>query len=493
MFLTKDLLTIFYINYYVDSKDKTIIVLVIISMLLVTSILSLPVFGIKLSREKTLEESRSLNYNVLAGENKKWNFIAYLDGDAIDSIEGDMIKHINDMEFAGSTSEVDIIVQADDYDVWGGPNTWGSTRRYYIQQDDDPNEFASYILNESVWYLDEKNMGDPQTLIDFVCWAVDNYPADRYCLTLFDHGSGWGGICYDYTNNNTCMDMMELENAMIEINNYIGKKLDILICDACNMGMIEVFYQLKEYFNIIIATEEKTSDRDISYKRILENLTAQPSINPAEFTQKIVDTCYSTPSGYPDHHFFGVYMNRIEEIKEAVNGFAQALINNMPLKFVMNIVYDYSCCWRGVQGPVYPHDLYRFSEKISDLVFDKDIQGKAQEVMSLIEDSVIRPYEGGNHYVDPHLNGIAIYVPSDKKSYNDYYEKLEFAQDTQWDEFLQKYFLKSVAKDKSDGKNKWSEHEFEIPRSNIVFNLFLLNFLGKFPNVFPILRYLLGL
>jgi hypothetical protein len=36
-------------------------------------------------------------------------------------------------------------------------------------------------------------MAEGQTLVDFVSWAVETYPADRYALVLSDHGLGWPG------------------------------------------------------------------------------------------------------------------------------------------------------------------------------------------------------------------------------------------------------------------------------------------------------------
>ena len=39
----------------------------------------------------------------------------------------------------------------------------------------------------------EVNMADGQTLVDFVTWAVENYPADKYMLIMSDHGMGWPG------------------------------------------------------------------------------------------------------------------------------------------------------------------------------------------------------------------------------------------------------------------------------------------------------------
>jgi len=37
----------------------------------------------------------------------------------------------------------------------------------------------------------ERNMGDPQTLIDFIQWSQANYPAEHYATVFWDHGWGW--------------------------------------------------------------------------------------------------------------------------------------------------------------------------------------------------------------------------------------------------------------------------------------------------------------
>ena len=51
------------------------------------------------------------------------------------------------------------------------------------------------------------------------------------------------------------------------------------------MGMIEVFYPIKDYVNFVVSSEDRTTYLDISYKRILENLTAQPVIEPIDVKQ----------------------------------------------------------------------------------------------------------------------------------------------------------------------------------------------------------------
>jgi hypothetical protein len=51
----------------------------------------------------------------------------------------------------------------------------------------------------------ERNMGDKQTLTDFVSWSKTNYPADHYALYFWGHGRSWhpGWVMRDDTNNDT--------------------------------------------------------------------------------------------------------------------------------------------------------------------------------------------------------------------------------------------------------------------------------------------------
>ena len=44
--------------------------------------------------------------------------------------------------------------------------------------------------------LPNRNMGDPDTVVDFLDWSVSHCPADRYILIFWDHGGGSAsGVC----------------------------------------------------------------------------------------------------------------------------------------------------------------------------------------------------------------------------------------------------------------------------------------------------------
>jgi hypothetical protein len=372
-------------------------------------------------------------------EKKKWTFMAYLDGDYYD-LESQMNMIINDMELVGSTSDVNIVVQADDYRQWGY-----QTKRYYIEYDDNPTEGDNNSQNIISPLADndtaEKNMGTPQTLIDFVCWAVNHYPAERYSLTLFNHGLGWKGICWDQTNSDW-LDMNDLKYAMSEIYNFIGGKLDVLILNACSMGMIEVFYPLRQYVNFTISSESLVAYIDISFKGILENLTNQPNITPLDFSQKIIDTSgrINNIHAIKSHRFFAINMNKIDEIAEKVSNLSQALIKNMPPRIVIIIAGIYSFSFYGRRNIAYSHDIRRFAEKILKLVFNNDIKNKAKELIDTIDSYVIRPKEDDKNIVFPHHNGIAIYLPILRSRFDDSYRQLDFAKDNNWDELLDAFY-----------------------------------------------------
>ena len=39
--------------------------------------------------------------------------------------------------------------------------------------------------------LPELDMGSAETLSEFIEWAMASYPAERYCLVIWNHGTGW--------------------------------------------------------------------------------------------------------------------------------------------------------------------------------------------------------------------------------------------------------------------------------------------------------------
>jgi len=148
---------------------------------------------------------------------KSWTFLVYLDAD--NNLEAAGIDDFNEMEQVGSTDDVNIVVQMDrisGYDTSNGD--WTTCRRYYVDQDSDPAVINSTMVED----LGEVNMGDGQTLRQFIEWGVANYPAAQYAIVLWNHGGGWKTLearkpkacCWDDTDGYDCLYTKEFGQAI---------------------------------------------------------------------------------------------------------------------------------------------------------------------------------------------------------------------------------------------------------------------------------------
>jgi hypothetical protein len=120
-------------------------------------------------------EDKGVRTGSRAAGQAKWTFLVYMAGD--NNLDGAALRDIAEMARAGSTKEVNILVQLDRIED-------NLTRRFRITR-------GGGFKTDCIESFGDTNTGDPQILYDFVKWAADNYPADRYALILWNHGSGW--------------------------------------------------------------------------------------------------------------------------------------------------------------------------------------------------------------------------------------------------------------------------------------------------------------
>jgi hypothetical protein len=152
--------------------------------------------------------------------------------------------------------------------------------------------------------LGEVNMADGNTLVDFVLWAVQQYPSDRYVLILSDHGMGWPGGWSDASERSRDpanvpitsaigdnIFLMELDRSLSEIIQQSGiGKFELLGMDACLMSDIEVFTALEPYAHYAVASQETEPGIGWAYASFLTNLVENPGIDGSELGQLIVDS-----------------------------------------------------------------------------------------------------------------------------------------------------------------------------------------------------------
>ena len=140
--------------------------------------------------------------------------------------------------------------------------------------------YRYYIgLDYSSKFLGELDMSDPNTLIDFVKWSVNNYGGTHTVLVIYSHGDAWRGLLEDDDpNEGKIMGISQLKSPMNAIKNYMERKIDITVFDACYMSNMEAAYELRGTTDIIIGSAEtkvaKTENGYVvwPYKKIIEDL-----------------------------------------------------------------------------------------------------------------------------------------------------------------------------------------------------------------------------
>ena len=139
--------------------------------------------------------------------------------------------------------------------------------------------------------LREVNMGDPNTLKEFIVHSVQTYPADHYALVIWNHGTGWldvdayatvraledehrtnsaifrttykqitagettRPIAFDDSSKDF-LDTADLRQAFSQAQDATGRRLDIIGMDACLMAMIEGARELAPFADYFVGSQE---------------------------------------------------------------------------------------------------------------------------------------------------------------------------------------------------------------------------------------------
>ncbi|OGR53523.1 MAG: hypothetical protein A2049_02015 [Elusimicrobia bacterium GWA2_62_23] len=217
---------------------------------------------------------------VPAGVVKDITVMVYLN--ARNDLERFGMADVNEMEQVGSTPGMNVVAElgrSAGYDQSEGD--WSGSRRYLVGVGVDTGTITSPVLQE----LPAVDMGDWRHLAEFGKWAKNNFPAKRYMLIVWNHGSGWEksalpggprGISYD-TDTGSHISPAELALALKEMGG-----VDVYASDACRMQTAEVAYELRGQADVIVGSEEDEYSSGYYYPWFLGKLSDKTSASPEE-------------------------------------------------------------------------------------------------------------------------------------------------------------------------------------------------------------------
>ena len=217
----------------------------------------------------------------------------------------------------------------------------GSTTRYHVQVD------GNYTDGVNRWPMGELNMGDPQTLVEFVTWAMRNYPADRYYLALDDHGAGVAGLAWDDSNldqekKTDKLTNLELYSALKRITNNGAQKLDLLAYEACLMGLFENAYDVRRFAETLFFFPTINYTNNASYPSYLKDERFRATTTGRQLGEIMFDVYYQTVNRK-------AYAMSLVESQQIEPVFPQFRI------FVIHFHAIEKCIHRPAQGRHLPH------------------------------------------------------------------------------------------------------------------------------------------
>lgn len=403
---------------------------------------------------------------------REWTFMVYLAGD--NNLENHGRADLLEMKQVGSSRQVAVVAQFDRMSE-------GATRRYYLRRG---GKLEDDVVGPE---LGETNTGDPYELERFITWAISTYPARRYALVLWNHGTGWKeddvyqvakksglyssrreldlaplvkglvgrsarpvlfsstvnailarGIAYDDTDCDF-LDNAELKQAIRGALRDMGvEKLALLGFDACLMNMLEVAYQLKDVARLVVGSQETEPVAGWPYDAVLTELSQHPKMEGEELAQVVVEAYMRSYGSQDEVTQSALDLSQAREVVLALNDLCKYVLDNqdgceLAVARASRRAQSYS-------DPDYK-DLYDFCRLLYERTSQEGLKRRTLGVMELLAP----PGEGRFVYTEAHRglrlarsHGVSIYFPT--RAMSPFYKRLDFASESLWDEMLHRLF-----------------------------------------------------
>lgn len=378
-----------------------------------------------------------------------WLILSYFAGD--NDLDPFGMQDIREMEAVGSTERVKIVALIDRAEE----SEWSTARRFLVHKRDTNDDTPSWDpARPTCEDIGEVNTGAAATLRGFVEWARARYPARQQVLIISNHGGGWReavakaarlpvgkggddpatgaalfgkGIGWDWSSDHDFLESREVCAALADLPPFA-----VIGADACLMAMLEVAYEWRGLADYYVASEESEPGDGWPFVPILGRLVKQPEVSPEEFARSIVRD-------------FGA---RYENDKHKTTLSAVRLAQVEPLaKAVSRLAGEFSgAATRGESFPdIWQVTRFGAGKPFSDIGgilraaantdgVSANLANAALDAQQCLAQAVMENYT----HPDLKASGLSIFTygtkPDERGDYRA--EIIQFAKDTEWDEFL---------------------------------------------------------
>lgn len=326
----------------------------------------------------------------------EWTVMVRLAGDGPN--EAECIVDFLKMALVGSNADVNLLVEFDrvpgetaEHDNW----TIAHRFRVLVGMTPTPaNAVADWGDGLGGREIDTASRS---SLVSFLDWGMDTYPANRYALIVAGRGRDWEGLATDATSKGKSMTIKDLRRAL----HNAKRPVDLVALASDRSSLADIAYEIRQEqtdAEVLVVAQDTLSDQGWPYTQIFTALKAVPTMTPAALGTFIADACFLAYGN--DTPFAVIDLAAMEPLALALKGLAEALADN----------------WQTDPAVA---------------------QAAAAAVLPPLGNAVIHARAGAGW---PGASGLATYFPPAKRDPGYTTTLLSLVDETRWDSLLNTYF-----------------------------------------------------
>lgn len=344
-----------------------------------------------------------------------WSIFLYLCGSNLETKMGSAGKNIDEILSADLPDHVNVVIQT------GGAKKW---RSHDIPSDSINRWLVKDGRLSLLESLPQASMGEEKTFSDFLSYGVTNYPADKMCVIVWDHGS-IDGVANDENYHFDALTLPEMGRALKSVSKQMNGRFELFGFDACLMANYETACMLSPYARYLLASEEIEPSSGWDYAALFDAIASDPSISAGKLGKAVCDGYYAKckANGKEATATLSVVdLSKLEGVQKAFETMAlQTEENSVQVKGIQTIAqsarnsqkYGGTSEQEGYSNLV---DLGHFAENAVD------VEGSKQ-LLDALEEAVVYQVNGPQKSKS---SGLSFYYPLhlDPKKFDVYYHEI---------------------------------------------------------------------
>ena len=279
--------------------------------------------------EEAAEAAEEAPAELTPKEPAAWTVMIYLCGTDLETGGGMATTNLKMIANTEPNEKVNVLIQT------GGTESWQAKDE--VGMDIASDRLQRWTWDENGFTLVEEpelaSMAKHTTLSDFIQWGAKYYPAEKYMLTLWDHGGGSAtGLIADELHDYAIMSLEGLNRAL----KNGGVHFNLLMTDTCLMASLETAQAVAPYADYLAASEETLPGLGSNYEEWLQCLYDEPECGPARLGRTVCDaTQILYAEGDNDLYsksltFSLIDLSKIDAVADAFNALMKEVVSLIP-------------------------------------------------------------------------------------------------------------------------------------------------------------------